>query len=959
MLVKHEFCRKKLVKYFSNTLSGQSTRLSMKKNFCSAVVMFAACAMSGIGYAQVTLTDLGASNPTPGPNDISQLSTAGNQTNPDGLNYYTDDHVGYHNGGEPGQTFTTGTNSAGYVLTSVSIKTGGLDSYSNIGTATSYYLHIYSVSGSTATLIQTYSATISSFKDGDWLRWSGFYFSLAANTTYAWSFGLVSDTGWEAMAVASSNPYSGGQIALIPPAGGTMTFGSSHAFDAVFDLGLSLAGPLIAGTPVSNTNNIYIGSSVTLTSSVSGTLPYFYQWQTDGGSGVLTNIPNATNAIVTVTPPRTGSIQFGFVVTNSSGSATSGVAVVTVNPLPGTANIYVNVSQSLVASLPSTGIGAATAVYENSLADSASCAISVPESKAAGIGAFRFPGGSYADIYNWRLNTYEPGLNAYINSVNTFANFMNRLVIPAGATAIVTCNYGSDNFGTNGMATNDIAEAAAWVAYANVTNHWAIKYWEIGNEVGGNGYYGTTLNWETDLHYPETNATTRVGQPALSPAAYGTNSIQFVSAMKAVDPTIKCGVGFDTGNSTYNSQLLGVCGSVVDFVIIHYYPSGTGTNLLSQSTQIPSMVNNTYTQLTNIVGATHASQMQIAVTETGAGNNTGPVVSLFAADNYLTWLENGVANVDYQEFHSDILLEYPSAPYTNQQPAHAYYGVQMTHLLANVGDTLLKATSDFGELHVHATARQDGKVGVMLMNMDPVTTSSVTVNISGATLASSGTWYQFGLTNFISTNDVPTWPVYSNTVSGLGNQFTVSVPPYTMIDLIIPSANTPPVLAAISNQTVNVGQTVAFTASATDTDQPPQTLTFSLLSGISSATLNTNSGAFSWRPAGTNANTTNTFTLKVADNGSPIMSATQSFSVMVNPLTQPTAASIALSNGKLGFQVSGQAGPDYAVQVSSNLLNWSTPFITNSPAMPFSWTDTNAATLPVQFYRIKVGPPLP
>jgi hypothetical protein len=123
--------------------------------------------------------------------------------------------------------------------------------------------------------------------------------------------------------------------------------------------------------------------------------------------------------------------------------------------------------------------------------------------------------------------------------------------------------------------------------------------------------------------------------------------------------------------------------------------------------------------------------------------------------------------------------------------------------------------------------------------------------------------------------------------------------------------------------------------------------------------LNTNTGAFSWRPAVTNANTTNAFALKVADNGSPILSATQSFTITVNPLTKPIAASIVLNNGQMEFQVSGQTGPDYAVQVSSNLFDWSTPFITNSPAMPFTWTDTNAATLPAKFYRIKVGPPLP
>jgi hypothetical protein len=172
-------------------------------------------------------------------------------------------------------------------------------------------------------------------------------------------------------------------------------------------------------------------------------------------------------------------------------------------------------------------------------------------------------------------------------------------------------------------------------------------------------------------------------------------------------------------------------------------------------------------------------------------------------------------------------------------------------------------------------------------------------------------------------------------------------------------SNTAPVLATLSNWTVNVGQTVAFTASATDTDTPSQTLTFSLLSGPGNATLNTNTGTFSWRPAVTNANSVNPISLKVADSGTPSMSATQSFMVTVNPLTLPITTSLALNNGQFGFQVSGQSGPDYAVQISSNLFNWSTLFITNSPVMPFSWTDTNPAALPAQFYRLKVGPPLP
>ena len=172
-------------------------------------------------------------------------------------------------------------------------------------------------------------------------------------------------------------------------------------------------------------------------------------------------------------------------------------------------------------------------------------------------------------------------------------------------------------------------------------------------------------------------------------------------------------------------------------------------------------------------------------------------------------------------------------------------------------------------------------------------------------------------------------------------------------------SNTPPVLAPISNQTVNVGQTVAFTAGATDTNSPPQTLTFSLLAGVINATLDTNSGAFSWRPLVTQANTTNFFILEVTESGLQGLSATQSFTVTVNPLIPPTLSSVILNSGQLGFQVNGDIGPDYAVQYSTNLIDWSVLLITNSPAMPFSWMDTNSAVLPMQFYRIKVGPPLP
>jgi hypothetical protein len=405
---------------------------------------------------------------------------------------------------------------------------------------------------------------------------------------------------------------------------------------------------------------------------------------------------------------------------------------------------------------------------------------------------------------------------------------------------------------------------------------------------------------------------------------------------------------------------------VADFVIIHWYPS----DLFASAAQAVSTIKDTRTQLTNILGAARASQMGIAVTETGAGNVTGTPAALFAADNFLTWIENGVINVDYQELDSGFLAN-NNPGVANNTPLGPAYGAKMSRLLADVGDTMLNVTSAQSLLHVHATARQDGKTGVMLINTDPNNPIPVAINISGPTLASSGTRYQFGLTNFIGNNIYPSYPISTNTVSGLGNSFTVSVPPYTMVELLIPLApnNTPPVLSPISDATVNVGSNFVVTASATDTNSPPLTLIFSLLSGPTNATLtqidndndiDNDNVNINWRPLVSQANTTNLFTVKVADSNTPSLSATQSFTVIVNPLTAPSVSSVKVSNGQVTLQVANSLiGPDYAVLASSNLVNWSTLFITNSPAMPFLWTDTNAATLRAQFYRIKVGPPLP
>jgi hypothetical protein len=79
-----------------------------------------------------------------------------------------------------------------------------------------------------------------------------------------------------------------------------------------------------------------------------------------------------------------------------------------------------------------------------------------------------------------------------------------------------------------------------------------------------------------------------------------------------------------------------------------------------------------------------------------------------------------------------------------------------------------------------------------------------------------------------------------------------------------------------------------------------------------------------------------------------------SLEASVNPLSAPAVGNVSAAGGQFRFNISGQGGPDYAVETSTHLTQWSAVFVTNSPALPFVWMDTNSA-VPQRFYRVKLG----
>jgi hypothetical protein len=205
-----------------------------------AIILAAPIFITSLVFGQVTMTDIGATDPTPGPNDVAQLSIAGDVKFPDGLNYYTDN--GANNNFYAGQVFTTGSNPNGYRLVSLAIKMAGIDNGGGYNSTQLFHLYIYAVSGGNATVIQSFSAT-SSFTDGHWLRWTNLGVEMTANTTYAYGFGRdASGSGWAGLGNASGDLYSGGELAMLRGPGVEnypITFGASHGYDAAFIAGLT------------------------------------------------------------------------------------------------------------------------------------------------------------------------------------------------------------------------------------------------------------------------------------------------------------------------------------------------------------------------------------------------------------------------------------------------------------------------------------------------------------------------------------------------------------------------------------------------------------------------------------------------------------------------------------------------------------------------------------------------
>ncbi len=461
----------------------------------------------------------------------------------------------------------------------------------------------------------------------------------------------------------------------------------------------------------------------------------------------------------------------------AAAAATPPEATVTVNALAG------------LATVPDTALGVNHAVWDSQLGTDAVADLF----GAAGVRTMRYPGGSYGDIYHWKDNTAPGGYVAPGTDFDTFMGGVRR----AGAQPIVIANYG----------TGTPQEAADWVRYANVTKGYGVKYWEIGNELYGNGHYGA--NWEADNHEDK------------SPAAYAAGVVAYADAMKAVDPSVKIGAVLTTpanwpdgivaagDTGTWNQTVLSIAGPHVDFAVLHWYPGGsTAAEALSKTEQVDDMLYLAREQIARYAGR----PLGIALTETNTpvGMNTQPG-ALFAAEAYAALLENGVFTVDWWDTHngatalstvagqpdygdfgllsSATCLDGGCEPALNT-PFAPYYGLKMLSVFARPGDRFVRAGADDPLLDVHAVRRPDGDLAVLLVNKDPAEARAV--NLDPAASVSEVFTFTNGATSIAR-----------------ASSWDHTVPPYSLTTVVLHPAGASVPLAAPGQPTATTTDTTA------------------------------------------------------------------------------------------------------------------------------------------------------
>ena len=188
-----------------------------------------------------------------------------------------------------------------------------------------------------------------------------------------------------------------------------------------------------------------------------------------------------------------------------------------------------------------------------------------------------------------------------------------------------------------------------------------------------------------------------------------------------------------------------------------------------------------------------------------------------------------------------------------------------------------------------------------------------------------------------------------------------SAPPAAQAATTVTTAvNQAPVLAAIPDQSVVEGRLFSLQPVASDPDGAAQTLAFRLLPGTGSgALIDPATGAISWQTTGAHGGTTNLFSLVVADNGTPSLSATQTFRVRVfeentAPVVQPSVLLVADEGSLFNPVLTAQDSDVPAQSLTWQMLQGAPAGLLLNPSGQILWTPGESAGPGTNFFSVRV-----
>jgi len=403
---------------------------------------------------------------------------------------------------------------------------------------------------------------------------------------------------------------------------------------------------------------------------------------------------------------------------------------------------------------------------------------------------------------------------------------------------------------------------------------------------------------------------------------------------------------------TYNGSVAAVFPSI--YATKHWQPTGNYYNTPTRhwafdlnfetAAGLPPLTPMVGYQFPNIL-----AQPQSQTVAVGGNVTFGVTVSSISTIFPVQWTLNGT-NISGGTGGTNFIT-YPNG--TNSNPTGPYgialqFALTLTNVqLSQAGNYSLLITNSFGSTNTSIavlTVDAPPEITMQPTNQSVLVNSNVTFNVTAAGSPPLSYQWIFNGTNYLA--DTNTSLTLTNVQVNQAGNYSVQVTNafgITNSSSGVLTVDAPPtIMAQPTNETVFAGASANFNVTACGSAPLSYQWQFNTanIDGETNAALTLNT---------VNTNQSGIYAVVITNNFGSVTSSNAVLSVFATAVASFNAISVSDANG-FQFTVGGVPGFNYAVEGSSNLIDW-VSLITNTS--PFNFADTNTPGIPQRFYRIR------